>query len=166
MSRGIVAALLLAGWGVVLAPAVTSAASAAHLAAFTAKDSGAIRALMRDYFAAFTARDYPALERYFTVPFVFVGPRPRVITNLAVVLRAWRAIRASLEHSAYAASKIVQVRVIPMTGTQAMADVHWQRLRRDGTLLNQGAELYLVTKKSGQWQIDGHMEQALALFGR
>lgn len=135
-------------------------------AAFTAQDSEAIKSVIRHYFQAFTAKDYAAFGDYFTAPFVLVGRQPQVLPTIEDVIRTWRGIRAPLDHTAYATSKAVEIRVIPMNSERALANIHWQRFKKDGSLLSEGAEFYFVIKRSGQWKIDGQMGQQLALFGK
>jgi hypothetical protein len=141
-------------------------AAALPPAQFTAQDSEAVRTLIRNYFAAFTAKRFALFDEYFTAPFMMAGATPRLLPTLADVVRAWRGIRERLDPTDYATSQATEIRVIPVTPERALANIHWKRFTRDGALMSEGAEFYFVTRQSGQWKINGVMEQQLALFGR
>jgi len=46
----------------------------------------------------------------------------------------------------------------------AMANVHWRRLKKDGSLLNEGAEVLLTAKAGGQWKMTGVIPEDLRQF--
>jgi hypothetical protein len=152
----------------ILGPPAGGAEPAASTATVgdTADESAAIHSLVQQYFAAFTAKDYQDFSQFFAAPFLRIGKSIDLIATVPEVVRAWIAIRDPLDHTDYAASRPVQIRVTMLSGGRGMANIHWQRLRRDGTVLDEGAEFYLVTKQSGRWQIDGVMGQDLKDFAR
>ena len=133
---------------------------------FTAQDTEAVRTLIRNYFAAFTAKKFALFDEYFTAPFMMAGATPTLLPTLPDVIRVWRGIRERLDHTAYATSQAVEIRVIAVTPERALANIHWKRFTRSGALMSEGAEFYFVTRRSGQWKIDGLMGQQLALFGQ
>jgi ketosteroid isomerase-like protein len=156
-----------AGCTLLAAPVPEQPLLAAEPAAHAAvSDADAIRQFVDGYFASFTAKDYDVLRQDFSAPFVFMDPQPRVVPRLEEVVQVWRGIRESLDSSAYATSRVAQLRVVLLGGGRALANVHWQRLRRNGSLLSEGAEFYVLTRQSGRWQFDGVMGQNLALFGQ
>jgi len=133
---------------------------------FTAQDTQAIQGLIHSYFGAFTAKNFAAFSDYFTAPFVMVGRTPRTLATQQDVIRAWEQIRTRLDHTDYATSKPIDIRVIAVTPRRALANIHWKRFTHSGALMSEGAEFYFVTKLAGHWKIDGEMGQQLALFGK
>jgi len=133
---------------------------------FTAADQRAIRSAVDGYFEAFTAKDFASFGKYFQAPFVVFGRQVRILATLQDVVRQWRGIREPLDNSAYGASKVLQIRIIPVSSERALADIHWQRLLKDGAVMSEGAEFYFMSKSSGSWKLAGVMGQQLALFGQ
>ena len=154
----LVVASVLASW---LANAQESPATS-----FTAADRAAIPAIIHSYFAAFTAKNYGVFDKHFQAPFVSYGREPVVIATFAEVLKRYQGIRDPLETADYSASKATEIRLIPMTPLLAMANVHWQRLKKDGTLLNEGSAFMLMAKSTGTWKISGVLPQQFQLFGQ
>jgi hypothetical protein len=148
----------------VLAPWLANAQS--PVPAFTDSDRAAIPDMIHDYFAAFTAKDYGAFDKYFQAPFMGYGREPVVIATFDEVLKRYQGIRDPLDAADYSASKATEIRLIPMTPVLAMANVHWQRLKKDGTLLDEGSEFMLMSKSTGTWKIAGVLPQQFRLYGQ
>jgi hypothetical protein len=133
---------------------------------FTDSDRAAIPAIIHSYFAAFTAKEYGVFDKHFQAPFVGYGREPVVIATFEEVLKRYQGIRDPLDAADYSASKATEIRLIPMTPLLAMANVHWQRLKKDGTLLNEGSEFMLMSKSTGTWKIAGVFPQQFQLYGK
>jgi len=161
VSSAVLAAALLSSFAYA-APGLAHAAQPTGV--FTSADSAAIDKLIHDYFHAFTVKNYAAFADYFAAPFLLVGPEPRVLPTVPDAVRMWRHIREPLDHTDYATSQPVHIRVLAISPQTALANIYWQRLTRSGAVMSQGAEYYFMTKKSGHWQIDGNMGQQLALY--
>lgn len=156
------AIVLLAITGIALGPLRSAHAQDAR--AFTAADTQAIEQLARDYFHAFTVKNFAAFPKYFTAPFVLFRPQPLVLPTVEDVIRTWHQVRDPLDKTDYALSRIIQMHVVPLTPRTAMINIHWQRLTHAGTVLSEGAEFYFLIKREGNWRIDGNIGQQLALY--
>ena len=53
----------------------------------------------------------------------------------------------------------------PPSGGGALADIHWQGLNTDGTVLDDGGEIMLFSKTSGTWKINGLIGRDERHFG-
>jgi hypothetical protein len=73
-------------------------------------------------------------------------------------------IRNPLDQADYSASKATEVRLIPLQTNLTLANVHWQRFKKDNSLLNEGAEVLVLMRVDGQWKISGVMGEDLRQF--
>jgi hypothetical protein len=131
---------------------------------FSSADAAAATAVIHRYFAAFTAKDYGAFREVFNAPFVQGGREYRILPSLDDVMTMYRGIRDPLDQRDYSASKVVEMRVVPLHAASALAHLHWQRLKKDGSLLNEGAEVLVLAKVDGQWKITGVLGEDLRQF--
>jgi len=58
------------------------------------------------------------------------------------------------------------MRITALNNDSALVNIHWQRFKTDGSLLNEGSEFQIVSKASGKWKICGSMGQNLSDFGK
>jgi hypothetical protein len=131
---------------------------------FTAADAAAVTATVHRYFAAFSAKDYGVFREVFNAPFVTDGRPMGIIPTLDLVIQRYEGIRDPLDKADYAVSKAVEVRLIPLRAESALANLHWQRLKKDGGLLDEGAEVMVLAKVDGQWKITGNLGEDLRQF--
>jgi hypothetical protein len=131
---------------------------------FTPADAAAARAVIDRYFAAFSAKDYATFRQVFTAPYVWGGRQFTTLPTLDDVVQRYQAIRSPLEQADYSASKAVEVRIVPLSANGAFAHVHWRRLKKDGGLLNEGAEVLILAKVDGQWKLTGVVPEDLRQF--
>jgi len=164
-----VIAVLLAGLLALIGPVARAAADssgseAAGSAPFAA-DATLLKSMLRDWFSAFSAENYAAIDRYFAAPFTLVGQKTVVLEDMTAVRDVWRRTREGLNGTPYAHTEALAIRVIPRSPTQAMLNIHWRRVNRDGSTQSEGAEFYLATKDSGRWLFNGNISQQLAAYG-
>ena len=96
---------------------------------FTAGDRTDVEAVVRGYFAAFTAKDYTSFGKYFQAPFVSFGREPVIVATLDEVITRYRGIRDPLDQADYSESNVAEVRVTGVTFERALANIHWRRLK-------------------------------------
>jgi hypothetical protein len=154
----IAAALFLA------APAVALAQPPGPPPMYSPEDEAAIRSIVDRYFAAITVRDYAAIEQIAHAPYVIWGPEFALIPTMDGVMERYRKIRDALDPSDYALSRAIEVRVKPLHGRVAMAHVHWERLKKDGGRLNEGAEVLVMSKIGADWKISGNFGETVRDF--
>lgn len=133
---------------------------------YTDADTAAIQSVIHRYFAAFTAKDYGTFGEYFQAPFVGFGRDAAIVPTFEEVLKQYQSIRDPLDNADYSASKAAEIRVTPLNPARALAAVHWQRFKKDGSLLNEGAEFLIMSKTTGSWKIAGVMGQQLQFYGK
>lgn len=144
---------------------MTQGAEPAPSPAFVAADRAAIESVIHRYFDAFTRKDYGSFGDYYQAPFLAFGRDAVVVPTLEEVVQRYRGIRDPLDQADYSASKAVEIRITPVTVMRALANLRWQRLRKDGSVLDEGSEFMIMSKTTGTWKIAGVMGQQLALFG-
>jgi len=158
---------------VLLAPLATSIARSADGASaaargpapvLTAQDAATLRHMLQDWFVAFTAKNYAAIDQYFAAPYTAIGNQTVVLPNMLAVRNLWRRTREHLNGTGYSHTEAVALRVIPRSATLALLNIHWRRLNKDGTTMSEGSEFYFASKRSGKWHFNGGMSQELAEF--
>ena len=78
-----------------------------------------------------------------------------MLESVDAVITFYRNQRESLEKRNYDHSGIVSTRIIPLTADDALINVAYRRYKKDGSLLEEGAALYPVSKSSGDWKLRG-----------
>lgn len=135
--------------------------------AFQPAEAAQIKALIDNYFEGFTAKDYQKFPQFFQVPFLNLrNGRPAVQNDLGEVLKSYEHIRDSLDHTDYAVSKPEQIRITALSADSALVNILWRRYKKDGSLLNDGAEFYVACKSSGQWKLCGNIGQEMDQFAK
>jgi hypothetical protein len=154
-------AILAASFAAVAAPALAQSPPPM----FTPADEAAARAMIDRYFAAFSAKDYGVFRQVFHAPFVTTRERQlTVLPTLDAVAQMYEAIRNPLDQADYSSSQASEVRVEPLSGASALAHVHWRRMKKDGTLFDEGAEVLVLAKVDGTWKISGVLGEDLRQF--
>jgi hypothetical protein len=146
------------------AAAVPAAASTTHEALLTEHDSTTLEHELRNWFAAFSVKNYAAIGQYFAAPYTAIGNKTIVLTDMATVRNMWQRTREALNGTDYAHTEAVAIRVIPRSATRALLNIHWRRINKDGSTMNEGSEFYFATKDSGVWRFNGGMSQNLAEY--
>ena len=145
-------------------------------ASFDETQRGAIEQLFDRYSAAFSSKDYVKLREYLQSPFVRFGPsNTRVETSPAdwtilpsmdEVISFYRAAQDALTTQGVEQFKWGQTRIIALSADRALVNKTYRRYRKDGTLLQEAASFYVVSKSSGSWKICGILNQDLREFGK
>jgi hypothetical protein len=135
---------------------------------FGDKESADIRALVNEYFRAFTVRDFDAFRVVFQPPYMMwaIGGPPNVLTTLDDIVTRYRTLRDSLDGTDYAVSKAAAMTITPLSATSALVDIHWRRDKKDGTLFNEGGEIMAVLKTPTGWKISGNLGRQLSQYGK
>jgi uncharacterized NTF2-like protein DUF6841 len=114
-----------------------------------------------DYMQAFIAGDYAKLRDCFQVPFVRVtGADRNVLSTLDAVIASYHTNLDQLHRRGYATSKIKGAAHIWMLAPDlVLVNQAFTRYKTDGSLLEEAAGFYLVSKSSGKWKIAGTIRQ-------
>src|SRR5580698_617013 len=89
-----------------------------------------------------------------------------MLESVDAVITFYRNQRESLEKRNYDHSGIVSTRIIPLTADDALINVAYRRYKKDGSLLEEGAAFYPVSKSSGDWKLRGAVAQEPKYFGK
>jgi len=137
-------------------------------ATFGEAEKTAVIASVNAYFDAFTRKDWTAFGACFQPPYMMwaVGAPPNTFATRDDVVMRYQGVRAPLDNVDYAVSRAAQVTVRPLTLTSAMADVHWRRDKKDGSLLSEGAEILTLVKTAAGWKINGNIAERLDQYGK
>lgn len=147
------------------AAAVTASATPRQSAALlTEHDSATLEHELRNWFAAFSVKNYAAIGQYFAAPYTAIGNKTIVLKDMAAVQDMWQHTREGLNGTDYSHTEAIAIRVIPRSATRALLNIHWRRVNKDGSTQNEGSEFYFATKESGEWRFNGGMSQNLAEF--
>ena len=142
--------------------------SAQKSAGFTLSESDreAINEMFENYSLSFGERDYVELRGYLLVPFISFLNEPVVFENLDDVIQIYVNLRQALEELDYDHSKIVETRITALTSNRAFVKKTYHRFKKDGTLLQERAFAYIVSKDSGKWKIYGILGKDLLNLGK
>jgi hypothetical protein len=133
---------------------------------FGEADKLAIEKMYDRYAQAFIKKDYAALRECIQTPFVFLPGRGIMVESVDAVITFYRNQRESLEKQNYDHSDIVSTRITPLTADDALINVAYRRYKKDGSLLEEGAAFYPVSKSSGDWKLRGAVAQEPKYFGK
>ena len=113
------------------------------------------------YNAALVAKDYAKLRaEYLYVPFTLTGQLiPQIITDLDIVLAGLRKTRDSLDALGYETSKVLNPRISILNSDAALLNCRIQHYKKDGSLIAERANFYILIKVNGAWKLGGVMPQ-------
>lgn len=128
----------------------------------------AVREVITSYFDAFTKKDFDRLGSLFQAPFTNwnVGGGPRVTATVEEMVTGYRGLRGSLDGTDYAASTAPRMVITPLTANSAMVDIHWRRVKADGSLFGEGGEILTVARTTAGWKINGNIARSLSQFAK
>ena len=133
---------------------------------FGASDKLAIDQLFDRYMHAFETKDYGALNECLQAPFVAFPGQLRVVQTLDDVANIYRNERNALDERNYDHSKYTGSQIIALSADRALVNKKFRRYRKDGTVLEETAGIYVVSKSSGKWKICGVMPQDSKEFAK
>lgn len=127
-----------------------------------------VRAVITEYFRAFTAKDFDAFRAVFQPPYIMwaIGGPPNVMTSLDDIVTRYRNLRDSLGSTDYAVTRAERMVVTPLSVTSALVDVHWRRDKKDGSLFGEGGEVLAVVRTPAGWKITGNVGRQLNQYGK
>ncbi len=142
-------------------------ATAQEARPFGESDKVAIEKMYDRYFQAFIKKDYAALRECVQAPFViFTDGNMQTLESVDAIVTFYRKQLESLERRNYDHSDIVNTRLTPLTPDGALINKTYRRYKKDGSLLEEGAAVYPVSKASGAWKLRGLMGQEPQYFGK
>jgi hypothetical protein len=133
---------------------------------FDASDKSAIDQLFDRYKNAFETKDYGALKECLQAPFVGFRDPLNVVQTLDDLANIYRNERNALDERNYDHSKYTGSGIIALSADRALVNKKFRRYRKDGTVLQETAGIYVVSKSSGKWKICGFMAQDLKEFAK
>ena len=143
-------------------------ALAQQTARFEQSDVAAIDQLIERYNQAFSVRDYVKLKDYLQAPFVGFAPFLGFgnVLSMDGVVDAYKVLREGLDAQQYQRSTLVRRQITALSNDRALVNGVYRRYRKDGSVLVEGALVYLVTKSSGTWRLCGILAQDMSEFGK
>jgi len=121
------------------------------------------------YSLATQKRDISALLDYLGTPFIQFNQsaqsEPKPIETMEALIQAFRNARDQLDARGYDHSKYVSTRITVLAADRALVNKTARRFKKDGTVLEEKAFIYVVSKTSGSWKIYGQFNQDVSYFG-
>ena len=133
---------------------------------FGETDKLAIEQMFDRYVEAFVQKDYPKLLEFVEAPFLVMQGDLRSLNSTDAVLAFYREIRQNLDQRGFDHGDIVGKRIIPLAADRALLNTAYRRYNKNGSLLEERASIYLVTKSSGTWKLRSVVNQDLQYFGK
>ena len=136
---------------------------------FGQADASAINEMFDRYSLAVQKRDISALLGYLGTPFIQFNQsaqsEPKPIETMEALIQGFRNARDQLDARGYDHSKYVSTRITVLAADRALVNKTARRFKKDGTVLEEKAFIYLVSKTSGSWKIYGQFNQDVPYFG-
>jgi ketosteroid isomerase-like protein len=135
---------------------------------FGEPEKAAVVATVNSYFQSFTAKDWTRFGECFRPPYVMwnVGSSPVSFGTVDEIVTRYKGVRTPLDATAYALTRAAQVIVRPLSPTAVLAEVHWRRDKKDGSLFQEGAETLALVKTPGGWKITGNLAERLSHYDK
>ena len=122
-----------------------------------------------EYAKAFITKDYDKLRGLLQVPFVRWNDRETTsVESLDKVIENYRRTREALDHRGYKTTQaaLSDARISVLSPTRVLLNIRYRRYKTDGTVLEEGAGIYLMSKTSGNWKIQGILSQDPGEMGK
>jgi hypothetical protein len=133
---------------------------------FSDSDKLAIDQMLERYSHAFEMKDYNTLREYVESPFVTFPDAPKIYESMDAVMNRYHDNREPLDERNYDHSRFGKTRITVLAADKALINKTIRRYKRDGSLLEELATVYLVSKSSGTWKIYGSLVQEPMYFGK
>ncbi len=133
---------------------------------FGEADKLAIEQMFDRYVEAFVQKDYVKLLAFVEAPFLVMNGDLRSLNSTDAVLAFYRDIRQNLDQRDFDHGEIVGKRIIPLAADRALLNTAYRRYKKDGSILQELASVYLVTKSTGVWKLRSVVNQDLQYFGK
>ena len=133
---------------------------------FSGSDKLAIEQMLERYKQAFQMKDYTKLREYVQSPFVTFPDVPKIYESMDAVMNRYRDNREPLDERNYDNTQWGKTRITVLAADKALINKTFRRYKKDGSLLEEGASVYLVSKSSGTWKIYGSLSQEPTYFDK
>jgi hypothetical protein len=118
------------------------------------------------YTQAFVEKDYTTLRECVQALFVFTSGEMLAVESVDAIVTAYRSLREALEKRGYDHAEILETRITLLTADRALINAAYRRYKRDGSLLEEGAAIYPVTKSACEWKLTRVLLQDPKYFGK
>jgi hypothetical protein len=143
-----------------------SAQPAAQRQGLTKADERAIEEMFVSYNRALIEKDYVALREHLESSFIVIDATTQVVSDLDAVIEGFRRRREAMDPQGYATSTPGAAHFLVLTEDRVLMDRAVRHYKRDGTLLQEQANVYIVSRSSGRWRIAGVMRQDPSQVGK
>ncbi len=128
-----------------------------------------IEATWGDYNQAFISKDYAKLRELLQVPFVRWNDRETTsLQNMDDLIASYKRNREALDPRGYQTSRaaFADAKISVLSPSRILLNISYRRYKTDGSVLEEGAGFYLMSKASGRWKIQGILTQDAAEIGK
>ena len=130
-------------------------------------DVKAAVAAFEGYNKALTDKDYSTLkERLVHTPFVIVDDMPRTVATVDAVVAGLRTTRERLDSAGYFTTTIDEIRPSQLRSDSVLLNCRLRHVKRDGSIIAERANFYLMVKKGGAWKLGGIILQDVEYFDK
>lgn len=143
-----------------------SAETIAQQKALSDAEKQAIETMFVSYNRALVEKDYLALREHLELPFIVIDDTTRVVSDLDGVIEGFRRRREAMDPQGYSASTPGPALFLPLTESRVLMNRAIRHYKKDGTLLEEQANVYIVSRSSGRWRILGVMRQDPSQVGK
>ena len=136
-------------------------------ATFAASDRVAIDRMLDGYSKLLSAGDYATLRKQvFQVPFIRFAAGMEVFTTLDEVEALFMKLLSGQQARGVVGGEFVRTQVVALAADRALVNKIFRRSRKDGSVVEDAAFFYIVSKSSGTWKLCGIVNQDLNEFGK
>ena len=143
-----------------------SAQTIAQQKALSDADREAIEAMFVSYNRALIEKNYTALREHLESPFIVIDDTSRVVSDMDTVIEGFRRRREGMDPQGYSTSTPGPALFLPLTESRVLMNRAIRHYKKDGTLLEEQANVYIVSRSSGRWRILGVMPQDPSQVGK
>ena len=119
----------------------------------------AIEEMFAAYNDALVRRDYTALRDYLEVPFIVLDATTRVAADLDALTAGLQRLREAMDSQSYATSTPGPSRFLVLSAARVLMSRSVRHYRKDGGVIDQRANVYVLRRSAGRWRIEGTIQQ-------